>query len=80
MGDTESQPSHLLLPNEASNSRTGLHSIVLLAKRVPMEIPKITQAVVKTMNFSFKIDRDIPVPRITPRQVTQHDEVQLEPI
>lgn len=40
---------HLLSPNRAYSSRTGLYSIELLVKAIPMEIPKPTQAVSKML-------------------------------
>ena len=67
---------HHLSPGKAFFGRTGLHSIELLAKRVPWKLPKKkkTQSVAETKGCSIKMDSRVPLPKITPTRVIGHRE------
>lgn len=51
---------HLLLPNGASNSKTELHSVEMLAKGVAWK-SLTTQAVAKTMDRFPQTDNGVPI-------------------
>ena len=67
---------HILSPNEASNTRTQIQPIELLA-RVGQRNPQTTQAVGKTICCSLQTDGKDPLLITTLTQLIDHGQVKL---
>lgn len=68
----------LLLPNEASSSRIGLHSMELLV-RGSHGNPHTSQAVAKAKGHLPQIDSNAPLLGTSPTLLTEHGKVELVP-